>query len=252
MAQAQYILTAKGGEMSDNDKGMEQELKDAKARIASLEATANDSIMVPADNPKGLHSMFKAIIAGMSDEDSAMSKGMKGMDDDMKQKIAKVMKAMEKTFDQDKSMDAAAEIAGILTEPSTKVTEESKAKTAQLIATITTLENKAKLPIINKILTAKTLTGASEDIIKADNVRLTAMSLSDIESEYAVSNVFIEKALSAKTAPAQINTDTSAAQAALNASVQQEHTFDFNGVSNQMGALTGKEIDIDSIMEGTN
>ena len=240
--QQEYMFKAvnANSEEEKNMKAMEEELKDAKAKIAGLEKANSDNISVPADNPRQLHSIFKAIIAGMEDDKSEMAKGMKGMEDEEKEVVARVMKAMENVFDQGNGTNR--QVAKILGEPATKVTEAQ----AQTAATIASLESKYKAPIINKILTAKTLSGSTEAEIKDETSRLTNLSLIALESEYNASKVFIEKALSADTS---VPTSPTQEQSTLVGS--QESTFDFNGVQSS-NALVGNTVSLDKILGGIN
>lgn len=110
--------------------------------------------------------------------------------------------------------------------------DEDKEKTA----VIASLSAKVGLPIIEAILTAKRLAGATEEMLKDEQVKLTALTLPALEKEYASNQIFIESSLAAN----QITDDSSALTAAF------ENNAPFNGITN--GPLVGKTINLDEII----
>ena len=141
-------------------------------------------------------------------------------DESKKAEMEKDLKALEEVFETGNGVNTNAQ-----------ETEEEKEKTAVIAA----LTAKVARPIINEILTAKTNAGATEDQIKEETKRLTAMTLPEVEVEYKANEVFIKQALAATA----IEQDSEA----LSASFEKE--FEFNGVN----GLTAKVTDIDEILE---
>jgi len=185
-----------------------------KDELAKLKSAA-DSFQEPGP-------VVKAIIAGLPDEDKKLAKAraIKAIDEEKDEEVkAKLQKAMEDIFETGNGSNTNAN------------TEKEKEQTA-VIAVLTA---KAATPIITKILTAKTLAGASEAEITADKSRLESLSLVAIEEEYTANKVFIDQKLTAS----QVNNGAEQLIAA------EERGFEFNGVS---GPLTGKSIDIDNIL----
>jgi hypothetical protein len=248
-----YILTAQDETHDDDDdkkkiaslqKAMdekEHELKDAKAKIAKLEADH-----VPDPHPpvvRDLKSKLEAIITTAMDTEHH-AKHASDDDDDDDDHVAKAVKAIMEVFDRGAGtpvgnpteFETSPKTGTVQGEPATKVVE---AKTAN--ALIAQLQNRIAQPIIEKILTAKTLKGASEGAIKADEKRLNQMSLTAIEHEYKQNQVFIEDALTAN----QEDLENKALIA------RTESKFDFNGVSAQ-SALTGNTFSIDKALKGVN
>jgi len=235
MPPAKYILTANHEEDPEMKKAMEEkekELQDAKAKIAKLEATHNTKPVVPGDDPRGLHSLFKAILSAMDDDEHEMHKGMKGMDYDDKETAKKAIKAMMEVFEEGNGtqVENKTEFTGNHEED-----KEHVAKTAALLARIKDLEKDKSQVFINKILTAKTLRGATEDDIKLDSKRLAKMSLKAVTAEYESSKIFIEDALTAN------EEDTTSLTA------RTEQGFEFNG--EKMSGLYGNTVSIDKVLE---
>lgn len=250
MPSPKYILTAQDDNNHDEDKDKtiaslqkamdekEHELKDAKAKLQADH--------VPDPHPpvvRDLKSKIIAVVKAMHEDDDEHK--MHAMDEDHEEeKMAKAIKAISEIFDRgsgtavgnptnyETSPKTNATVQG---EPSTKVTQ---AKTAALVAE---LQHEIAKPIITKLLTAKTLKGATEDAIKADETRLNKMSLKAVKDEYKAMEVFIDDALTAN----QENLDNKALTA------KEESNFDFNGIS-LTASVNGTEFSIDKALGGMN
>lgn len=242
-----YILTAAQDETKDHDDDKdkqiaslqkavhdkEDELKDAKAKLQAQEREKKVHPHPP--EVRELRSKMEALLQAMDEEEH-----MKGMDEEHREKMKAGMVAIMEVYDEGNGtqvgnpteFERAPKTGTVQGEPSTKV---SQAKTASRLVA---LERKVAAPLIKKILTAKTLKGASEDAIKIEEKRLYQMPLSAVEHEYENQKIFIEDALTA----AQEEFD----QKALIG--KEESTFDFNGI-----ALTGNygnEFSIDKTLGG--
>ena len=171
--------------------------------------------------------VVKAILAGMDEED--MEKAKKAIkaamdeehDENKRAAMEEDLKAMEQVFETGNGVNTNA--------------QENNEKEKEQTAVIAALTAKVARPIINEILTAKTNAGATENQIKEETKRLTAMTLPQVEAEYKSQEVFIKQALAATT----IENDAEE----LTASFEKE--FEFNGVN----GLTAKVIDVDEILE---
>lgn len=215
-------LTADHLEDERKMQAQEEEKKKMEAKLAAQEKE------IPATPGP----VVKAIIGAM-DEDH-MEKAKKAIkaaiaqeeDETKKANLEKDLKAMEEIFETGNGVNTNAQ--------TTETTEKEKEQTAVIAA----LSAKVGKPIVNEILIAKTKAGATEDQIKEENKRLTALTLPELEKEYKSQEVFIKQALSA----GEIVED----EAALTAKFEQE--FDFNGVN----GLTAKTTNIDEILEASS
>jgi len=171
--------------------------------------------------------VVKAILAGMDEED--MEKAKKAIkhamdeehDENKRAVMEEDLKALEQVFDTGNGVNTNA--------------QENNEKEEEQKAVIAALTAKVARPIINEILTAKTNAGATENQIKEETKRLTAMTLPQVEAEYKSQEVFIKQALVATA----IEEDAEALTAGF------EKEFEFNGVN----GLTAKVIDVDEILE---
>jgi len=171
--------------------------------------------------------VVKAILAGMDEDD--MEKAKKAIrhamdeehDENKRATMEEDLKALEEVFETGNGVNTNA--------------QEHNEKEKEQTAVIAALTAKVARPIINEILTAKTNAGATENQIKEETKRLTAMTLPQVEAEYKANEVFIKQALAATA----IEQDAEA----LSASFEKE--FEFNGVN----GLTAKVIDVDEILE---
>lgn len=170
--------------------------------------------------------IVKAIIAQMNEDDMEKAKkdikaAMDEEHDEAKHAaMEEDLKALEEVFETGNGVNTNAQ----------ENNEKEKEKTAVIAA----LTAKVARPIINEILTAKTNAGATEDQIKEETKRLTALTLPQVEAEYKSQEVFIKQALAA--------TATEENAEALSASFEKE--FEFNGVN----GLSAKVTDIDAIL----
>jgi len=203
----------------DYEKAKKAMDEDHEKEVAKLKADLDDRIAEPGP-------VVKAIMAGMDDDKkeeakkAAMDEIEKTAMDDEHKKEAK--KAMEEIFDTGN---------GTNTNAMHNDHEKEEAK-----AVIASLSAKVSEPIINKILTAKTQAGATEDEIATEQKKLSAMTLPQIEKEFESNKIFINQQLTAS----QVNEGVESLTAA------EEKGFDFNGIN---GPLTGKATDIDAIID---
>lgn len=163
-------------------------------------------------------------------------------DEDKNEQAKKAIKAaIEDEEDETKKASMMKAMAvfdtgnGVNTNAVDNTTEEEKEQTA-VIATLTA---KAAKPIIDKILTAKSILGAGEKDLADEKTRLEEMSLTAIEKEFKSNEIFINQTLQANQ---ESQNDT-----ALVASV--ENSFEFNGITN--GPLVGKTVSLDEALGGT-
>ena len=213
-------LKAQNEEYEKKAKAMDEEHEKMEAK---LNAQVKEIPATPGP-------VVKAIIAGM-DEDE-MEKAKKAIkaamdeehDESKRAAMEEDLKAMQEIFETGNGVNTNAMRHG--------QEEDDKKEQTAVIAALTA---KVAKPIINEILTAKTNAGATEDQIKADTKRLTAMTLPQVEAEYKSQEIFIKQALSATA----IEEDAEALSASF------EKTFEFNGVN----GLTAKVIDVDEILE---
>jgi len=169
--------------------------------------------------------VVKAIIAGMDEDhkEEAKARVQKAMDEEKDEHAkASIKKAMEEIFETGNGTNKNA--------------MDNDHEKEEVKAVIASLSAKVSEPIIKKILTAKTKAGATEDDINSELKRLAAMTLPQIEKEYKSNEIFINQQLTAKQVEDGVESLTAA----------EEKEFDFNGVH---GALTGKSVDIDAIVE---
>ncbi len=170
--------------------------------------------------------IVKAIIAQMNEDDMEKAKkdikaAMDEEHDEAKHAaMEEDLKALEEVFETGNGVNTNAQ----------ENNEKEKEKTAVIAA----LTAKVARPIINEILTAKTNAGATEDQIKEETKRLTALTLPQVEAEYKSQEVFIKQALAATAIEENAE--------ALSASFEKE--FEFNGVN----GLSAKVTDIDAIL----
>ena len=213
-------LKAQNEEYEKKAKAMDEEHEKMEAK---LNAQVKEIPATPGP-------VVKAIISAMDEDD--MEKAKKAIkaamdeehDEAKKAAMEEDLKAMEQVFNTGNGVNTNAMRHG-------QEDDEEKEKTAVIAA----LTAKVAKPIINEILTAKTNAGATEDQIKEETKRLTAMTLPQVEAEYKTQEIFIKQALAATA----IEEDTEALSASF------EKTFEFNGVN----GLTAKVIDVDEILE---
>lgn len=159
-------------------------------------------------------------------------------DEDMKAKIASLeaqiasLQTAKTATDKDNE-DLKAKIASLEGKKGSTDDESKKVQDAK----IAKLEGRISQDYISKILTAKKIQGFSEEELKAENTRLTAMALEAVESEYKNN----ERHITSLIAKSQEQENQSAMFA------REEQAFPFNGGDS---ALTGKAISIDSILSG--
>ena len=213
-------LKAQNEEYEKKAKAMDEEHEKMEAK---LNAQVKEIPATPGP-------VVKAIISAMDEDD--MEKAKKAIkaamdeehDEAKKAAMEEDLKAMEQVFNTGNGVNTNAMRHG-------QEDDEEKEKTAVIAA----LTAKVAKPIINEILTAKTNAGATEDQIKEETKRLTAMTLPQVEAEYKTQEIFIKQALAATA----IEEDAEALSARF------EKTFEFNGVN----GLTAKAVDVDELLE---
>jgi len=199
--------------MDEEHEKMESKLK---AQVKEIPATPGPIVkaIIAQMNEDDMEKAKKAIKAAMDEEH----------DEAKRAEMEKDLKALEEVFETGNGVNTNA----------IRHAQEDDDKKEQT-AVIAALTAKVAKPIINEILTAKTNAGATEDQIKEETKRLTAMTLPQVEAEYKTQEIFIKQALAATA----IEQDAEA----LSASFEKE--FEFNGVN----GLTAKVIDVDEILE---
>lgn len=152
---------------------------------------------------------YKAKIATLEAQVASMKKANDEMEKDYKAKIA--------VFEQQKG--------NVQNEPATKVQDAKIAK----------LEKIASAPLIEKMLTAKEISGADDAELKEETARLTAMTFDEVQKEYDGNSKLIARILATKVD-----------ETALIAK-NEEKQFEFNG-GNKGQQLTGKTVSLDQIL----
>ena len=210
-------LKAQNEEYEKKAKAMDEEHEKMEAK---LNAQVKEIPATPGP-------VVKAIFAQMDEEERKQARieaeTAVAQEKDEDKKMA-MQKAMEEIFETGNGVNTNA----------IRHAQEDDEKKEQT-AVIAALTAKVAKPIINEILTAKTNAGATEDQIKEETKRLTAMTLPQVEAEYKSQEIFIKQALVATA----IEQDSEA----LSASFEKE--LEFNGVN----GLTAKVIDVDEILE---
>ncbi len=212
------------GQHEDDEKKMTAMDEEHEKMEAKLNAQVKEIPATPGP-------VVKAIIAQMNEDD--MEKAKKDIkaamdeehDEAKKAAMEEDLKAMEQVFDTGNGVNTNAMRHG----------QEDDDKEKEKTAVIAALTAEISPQFINKILTAKTKAGATEEEIKKETKRLTAMSLPTLKEEYKNQEIYIKQALTATA----IEEDAEA----LTASFEKE--FEFNGVN----GLTAKVTDIDAILE---
>lgn len=209
------ILIATDEELKDQNAKLKANLEEEqKARKALEDKDKETSAKLKAiDEEDKVEHAKKAIKAAAEEEDDPVKK-------------AALMKATE-IFETQKS--------GITVDDELKATKEEEEKTA-VIASLTADASK---PLIAGILKAQLVAGATPEALKATKETLAKLSYTALKATYASQEVYINKALSAKT----IETSEEALTAAVEAGI------DFNGES---FSLTGKIVNLDDAMGRSN
>ena len=205
----------------EDEKKAKTAMDDHEKEVAKLKANLDDRIAEPGP-------VVKAIIATM-DEDK-MEEAKKAIrhaideedNETKKAEMEKELKALEEIFETGNGVNTNAQDM-----------EKEKEKDA-VIASLTA---KVSQPIIKKILTAKQISGATEEDLKTEQKRLTALTFPKLQEEYESQEIFINQALKAS-----VEFDETKA---LVASV--ENAFEFNGAQGM--ALVGKSINLDEAIE---
>jgi len=197
--------------INDEKEKMEARLNSQEKEIPATPGPVVKAIIATMDEDK-IEEAKKAIRHAIDEED----------DESKKAEMEKELKALEEIFDTGNGVNTNAQ-----------ETEKEKEKDA-VIASLTA---KVSEPIIKQILTAKQISGATEEETKTEQTRLTALTFPKLEEEYKSQKIFINQALKASEQFDETK--------ALAASV--ENAFEFNGTQGM--ALVGKSINIDEAIE---
>lgn len=205
-------LKANLEEEEKNAKKAMDEKEHMEAKLKALEETTPGPVV-------------KAMSAGMDEDHKEEAKKalLKAADDeDNPFKKASLVKAAEDIFDKGN---------GTNTNSAKVAQDEEEEKTATMKA----LTARAAEPTIKKMLSARQVMGADPDDLAIEKKRLSALTLTQLDSEYKSQEIFITQAL-------QASVIVETPEHALTAGMEKE--MPFNGA----GALTGKTIDLDAVI----